>query len=133
MSRILHLTTASVASEAARVGSYRQSTHDLELDAVGFIHCCTSSQLQPVAKRFYAGLSDLVLLVVEIQPCVDAGSPVRWEQAADHGVFPHVYGPIPWSAVVAVVPVAWHNGNLDAPDLTPHDVLLSAPADPVEG
>ncbi|WP_018683495.1 DUF952 domain-containing protein [Actinokineospora enzanensis] len=69
----------------------------------GFVHCSDPGTVHLPADRIYAGRADLVLL--EIDPSkVDA--PVRWEPGAPPVPggpwFPHVYGPIPAAAVVAV-------------------------------
>lgn len=130
-SRILHLTTAPLAVAARRDGTYRRSTRGLSLDDVGFVHASTSGQVGGVASRYYADETDpLVLLVVDVAACTAAGSPVRWEPVPGAGVFPHVYGPIPWPAVVAELPVAFRGGRLELPDLTPYDVVTEAPAEP---
>src|SRR5439155_14180413 len=67
----------------------------------GFAHCSDPGTVHLPANRLFAGRADLVLL--EIDP---AKVDVRWEPGvppSPDGVwFPHVYGPIPPSAVVAV-------------------------------
>ncbi|MDQ3402232.1 MAG: DUF952 domain-containing protein [Actinomycetota bacterium] len=73
------------------------------LESEGFVHCSDPGTVHLPADRLYAGRSDLILL--EIDPTL-LGVPVRWEPA-DPPIpggpwFPHVYGPIPASAVVAV-------------------------------
>jgi len=66
-----------------------------------FIHLCTPAQLAGVLERFFAAVpAPLVLLEVDPQ-----GLDVRFEEAADGaGVFPHLYGPLPVTAVTAVRP-----------------------------
>jgi uncharacterized protein (DUF952 family) len=66
----------------------------------GFIHCSSLEQVARVATALEPGRSDLVLL------CLDESSlPVVWEDCYELGEkFPHVHGPIPLSAVTAVVP-----------------------------
>lgn len=79
-----------------------------------FVHCCTWEQLPGVVARFYAGVPDLVAYEIDPDRLGDAelvweapahpdGSPNTEAEAADR--FPHVYGPIPWTAVIAEHPV----------------------------
>jgi len=67
-----------------------------------FVHCADLGSVRIPANKFYAGHTDLLLLVID--PAL-AGSPVRWEPGdppePDGPWFPHVYGPIPVPAVVA--------------------------------
>lgn len=70
------------------------------LGTEGFVHCCEHHQLTAVAKKWFAGQVDLV--VVEIDP-ERLDVPVVWEDSYGAGQpFPHVYGTIPMSAVVSV-------------------------------
>jgi len=65
----------------------------------GFIHCSSRDQVAGVIERVFA--REPVLVVVAID--ADAlGEAVRWEYASDGGLFPHVYAPLPMSAVVEV-------------------------------
>ncbi len=73
------------------------------LDTEGFVHCSDFGTVHLPANRLYAGRTDLVLLVIDPAK-VDV--PVRWEPGAppdpNGAWFPHIYGPIPPAAVVAV-------------------------------
>ena len=66
----------------------------------GFIHCATRHQIPGVIARHLHGRSDLVRLTL------DAGRLEPWLRyewsAASEDEYPHVYGPIPMQAVIAV-------------------------------
>lgn len=104
---IHHLALVSDWDAALRVGEYRVSTRGRTLEEEGFIHASRPEQWGPVRERFYADLpdTDLVLLDVDTD-LLDAE--VVDEPAVPGGteLFPHVRGPIPCAAVVAVHPVA---------------------------
>ncbi len=113
--RVLHLSLPEDLAAAKAAGDYRVSSRGLMLPEVGFIHTCTSAQLPGVARRFYADAGPgLVALVVDLDACAAAGSPVRWDPVPDAGgeLFPHVYGPIPLTAIVAELPARLVAGEL---------------------
>ncbi|MCW2904484.1 MAG: hypothetical protein JWO67_6749 [Streptosporangiaceae bacterium] len=103
MAEIFHIAEQADWDAAhAAGGPYTTSTRGRSLQDEGFIHCSRDAeQAGRVLKAFYTGLGDLVLLVIDTE-LLDA--PVVHE-AADGDVFPHVYGPIPLSAVIDVRPV----------------------------
>lgn len=71
----------------------------------GFVHLSTPDLVHLPARRLFPGRRDLALLVVDPRRLTD---PVRFEPGhLDDPAelrFPHLYGPLPSSAVVAVVP-----------------------------
>ena len=84
------------ATEWAEVGDeYRPAS----LTEEGFIHFSTAAQIPATSLRYYADVTDL--LVVTVDPArLDAE--VRWEDLHGTGVFPHLYGPLPVAAVTRV-------------------------------
>jgi len=75
----------------------------------GFVHLSTPAQVKLVANALYGRRTDLVALVIDPTRlpgdlCFEPGRP---DGPADMH-FPHHYGPVPTSAVVAVVP--YHPG-----------------------
>ncbi len=96
--RILHIVSRSDWEAARTAGAYRAES----LDSEGFIHFSRWSQLAATAARYYAGVSDLVVLVVDEAALDD----LRVELSPSTGeTFPHLYGPLPVSAVVEVMPL----------------------------
>jgi uncharacterized protein (DUF952 family) len=99
---LFHIAEASDWAAAHAVGAYSVSTRGRSLDEEGFIHCSSSrEQAAGVLERYYADLAGvpgaLLLLVIDE---ARVGAEVRVE-----GGFPHLYGPLPVDAVVAVEPV----------------------------
>ncbi|WP_197319756.1 DUF952 domain-containing protein [Saccharomonospora sp. NB11] len=96
---LLHFCPAADWEAAGE--SYRTAS----LDEQGFVHCSEYGTVHLPANALAGGRTDLVLLTIDPE-LLDA--PVRWEPgdpADPDGVwFPHVYGPIPRSAVVSVEP-----------------------------
>ncbi|MFJ5269265.1 DUF952 domain-containing protein [Streptomyces sp. NPDC088358] len=100
---LLHITERSLWDAARASGAYEMSTRGRTLGEEGFIHCSTRAQLPRIASFLYGayeGPGDLVVLVVDAERLE---VPVRYEAVKPGGEeFPHVYGPIPVSAVVDV-------------------------------
>ncbi|MGY6644815.1 MAG: DUF952 domain-containing protein [Salinarimonas sp.] len=70
--------------------------------ADGFIHFSTASQLRETAAKHFAGQSDLLLIAVD-GPAL--GPALKYEPSRGGDLFPHLYGPLPLSAVRAVMPL----------------------------
>jgi uncharacterized protein (DUF952 family) len=84
---------------ASALGTFDGSPVDL---ADGFIHFSTAEQVQETAKRHFTGQTDLVLLAVD---ALALGAPVTWEPSRGGELFPHLYGPMPASAVISARPL----------------------------
>lgn len=125
--RVLHLALAADWDAARRSGAYTTSTRGVTLAQEGFVHASTVSQVGRVAASFYSGAGPLVLLVLDVGALEEAGSPLRWEvpDGLDEA-YPHVYGPLPVSAVVAAFPAGVD--ALEMPDLAGLDVVPEPPA-----
>jgi uncharacterized protein (DUF952 family) len=65
----------------------------------GFIHFSTALQLEPTIARHFGNATDLVLLAVDPQAL---GSQLKWEPSRNGELFPHLYGPLPQSAIQRV-------------------------------
>ena len=102
--RLWHLALAREWSAAAAGGGYATSTLGRTLDEEGFTHCAHLHQVEGVARRFYAGVAD-PLVLLEIDPTRLASEVVEEVPPGAPEAFPHVYGPIDVAAVVAVHPL----------------------------
>ncbi|MBI3210393.1 MAG: DUF952 domain-containing protein [Candidatus Solibacter usitatus] len=96
MERIYRIVTAAEWESAAKDAEYTPG----DLLAGGFVHCCSAPQVEFVLTKYFPGQSDL--LVLELDPSA-VPAEIRYEPS-EPGMppFPHIYGPIPMSAIVAV-------------------------------
>ena len=79
----------------------RREVRPASLAAEGFIHLSTPEQIAWVCTERFAGREDLVLLVVDPRRLP---VPLVWEDCYDTGqAFPHLYAPLPVTAVTAVL------------------------------
>ena len=92
---IYHLSRRPDWVRAKRSGAYPGSAEDT---ADGFLHFSTASQVTESARKHRSGEADLVLLEVD---ATALGDTLRWEPSRGGELFPHLYGPLPTSAVVA--------------------------------
>lgn len=103
---ILHITNRTDWEKAKEAGAYISPS----LSADGFIHCSTPGQTAETANLFFKGQNDLVLLCIDE---IKLNSECKYEEPAGavgiqhdprgDNLFPHVYGPVNFSAVVNVV------------------------------
>lgn len=93
---ILHIISRDDWRTASAAGEVRPAS----LAEAGFVHCSDLGTVHLPANAHYAGRTDLLLLVID-----PVRVPVRWEPGVPPipggPWFPHVYGPIPVSAVLA--------------------------------
>ena len=106
MPTIFHLALASEWAQAQATGSYTTSTRGRTLAEEGFIHASRADQWTGVRDRFYADVTEpLVLLQIDTD-LLDV--PVVEEPPAP-GVpetFPHIYGRLSPAAVVRATPIS---------------------------
>ena len=65
----------------------------------GFLHLSCSHQLAASLEKHFTALPGLVLVAVETARLGDA---LKWEVSRGGQLFPHLYGPLPLSAVIGV-------------------------------
>jgi uncharacterized protein (DUF952 family) len=66
----------------------------------GYIHMSTRDQAAETAAKHFAGQDKLVMLMIDLAPFGDA---IKWEKSRGGGLFPHLYGDLPMSAVAGKV------------------------------
>lgn len=101
---LVHLCSEREWARARHRGGIRaESNHSS--DAPPFIHLSTLEQVHLPANRLFRGRTDLVLLHID---AAALESPLRWEPGVPSDPeamrFPHLYGPLPATAVIKVVP-----------------------------
>jgi uncharacterized protein (DUF952 family) len=115
---IYHVCPRALAEDALAAGIYSAPS----LASEGFIHFSRAHQVGGVLERFFAGRTELVLLVVDP---TRLSAPLRYEPpapvagwhaptAASDDLFPHLYGPLDTHAVVDVRAVSPEDGGPSA-------------------
>ena len=95
---LVHIATADEWAAAQDAGEVRPPS----LATEGFVHCSWDHQVAATVERHMPGRTDLLLL--HLDPA-ELGAPLVEEDSYRSGsAYPHVYGPVPVAAVVAVVP-----------------------------
>ena len=73
--------------------------HGAPIDiADGYIHMSTADQLSETLAKHFAGQDNLTIAEIDLTH-FDAN--LKWEVARNGTLFPHLYGPLPMSAVIA--------------------------------
>lgn len=94
---IYHIISKADWEAARNIELYRGDT----LETEGFIHCSDADQVADTANFLFGGRTDLLLL--EIDPSA-LTKPLKYEDAGDGRLFPHVYGPVEVAAVTRIFP-----------------------------
>jgi len=102
---IFHIARATDWDDAHATGEYCVSTLGRTLDEEGFIHCSASpAQGTTVLHNYYAHVEEpLVVLTIDTER---VPSEIRYEVPdGASAAFPHIYGPLPVDAVVAIAAI----------------------------
>lgn len=94
--RIFKILPRSEWTLAEKAGRFEGSAVDHQ---DGYIHFSTAAQAGETARRYFAGLADLVVLEVEGD---DLGAALKWEPSRGGDLFPHLYAPLAVGDVRAV-------------------------------
>lgn len=96
MAALLHIISKQEVETAKASGVYKPDS----LTSEGFIHCSYPNQVCRVADYLFKGSADLVLLEIDTTQLT---CEVVDEDLYESGeLFPHIYGELPWEAVIAV-------------------------------
>ena len=107
---VFHLCRRDAIDAARAHGAYRAES----LNHEGFIHCSRAHQVLPTARAYFAGVSDLVVLVIDplrltarlvYEPPAPLPSDTPKADAPGE-LYPHCYGPIDLTAIVDVLALA---------------------------
>lgn len=94
---IFHVTTTDEWNAAKAKGFYEPPS----LKEEGFIHCSQDNQVAGVLKRYFAGKTGLVKLVIDTDKLTSKYI-FDWSPSTED-TFPHVYGPINAEAVIETI------------------------------
>jgi len=112
MSMIYKICPATLWRQAEADGVFTGAEVD---HADGYIHFSQPTQVAATATKHFSGQRDLLLIGVDAEAL---GSGLRWEPARGGDLFPHLYGPMPLTAVRSVEPLDWGpDGSPRLPDL----------------
>lgn len=90
---IYKIAPAALWAAAERAGVFTGAPVDV---ADGYIHFSTAAQARETAAKHFAGQADLKLVAVEVAAL---GPALKWEPSRGGALFPHLYAPLPLTAV----------------------------------
>ena len=101
---IYKIEAAEVWRAAQAAGVYQGSSLDV---ADGFIHFSTAAQFEATLAKWFRGRGGLLVAAIDAASLGDA---LRYEPARGGDLFPHLYAPLPMTAV------RWTKAIPDLPD-----------------
>ena len=90
---IYKIAPAALWADAEAAGVFTGAPVDV---ADGYIHFSTAVQARETAAKHFAGQADLKLVAVEVAAL---GPALKWEPSRGGALFPHLYAPLPLTAV----------------------------------
>jgi uncharacterized protein (DUF952 family) len=99
MTIIYKICPAALWSEAEQAGRFDGAAIDKK---DGYIHFSSAAQTPETAALHFAGQDGLVLVAVDGSALGDG---LKWEVSRGGALFPHLYGPLPLSAVLWAKPM----------------------------
>jgi uncharacterized protein (DUF952 family) len=88
MTRIYKLVSRPEWQAAKAAGAFLGAAVDL---ADGYIHFSTGAQAVETARKYFAGLPDILIVGFEAEAL---GPGLKWEPSRGGDLFPHLYGPL---------------------------------------
>ncbi len=107
MTLVYKIVPRDLWQTAEASGSFAGAPVDL---ADGYIHFSTADQTRETAAKHFRGQTDLLLVVVDGEAL---GAALRWEPSRGGALFPHLYAPLPLSAVrrIDAIPTSADGGH----------------------
>ena len=102
MTLIFKIVFEKLWREAEAAGLFQGAPVDL---ADGFIHFSTAAQARETAEKHFTGQPDLLLVAIDPEKLGDALQSLRYEVSRAGALFPHLYAPLPFTAVAWVKPL----------------------------
>ena len=90
---IYKIAPAALWAAAEPAGVFTGAPVDV---ADGYIHFSTAAQARETAAKHFAGQADLKLVAIEAGAL---GAALKWEPSRGGALFPHLYAPLPLTAV----------------------------------
>ena len=89
------ILTAGQWAQFQRDGLFHGAPVDV---ADGYIHMSTADQLAGTLSKHFAGQDNLTIADIDL---TRFGDELKWEVSRGGALFPHLYAPLPISAVIA--------------------------------
>lgn len=99
MNVIFKICIGTSWQQAESIGRFDGAPIDLQ---DGYLHFSTTLQIRETAARHFAGQNGLLLIAIDAEKL---GDRLRYEPSRGGDLFPHLYGPLPLSAVLWTKPL----------------------------
>lgn len=127
---LFHIALAEDWGTARTAGRYEVSTRGRLLAQVGYVHLSHRHQVERVANAYYRDAGPLLLLVIDPDRL---HAEIKEDRAGGAETFPHLYGPLPISAVVDVSPLEPALGGWFVPRTSWLSTKLAVAPSSIEG
>ena len=101
MNNIAYKILTATQFAELQAGSFNGAPADI---ADGYIHLSTAAQLAETLTKHFAGQTGLVIAAVDLAVL---GEKIRWEISRGNALFPHLYGRLEATHIIAARPLAW--------------------------